>query len=79
MPLLMKKTTSTTIRASTKKTISAKESSKKMSTKAYIVPNPAMPNKAVEFDPAVCIGSNMCVNICPTNVMIHTPVMWWFA
>lgn len=44
-----------------------------MSDKAYMVPNPPTPNKAVEFNPDVCIGCNNCVNVCPDDVMMPNP------
>ena len=44
-----------------------------MSEKAYIVPNPPTPNKAVEFNPEICTGCNLCVEVCPTDVMMPSP------
>jgi len=44
-----------------------------MSVEAYMVPNPPTPNKAIEFNPDVCNGCNMCVEICPTDVMMPNP------
>src|SRR4030042_846714 len=44
-----------------------------MSDKAYMVPNPPTPNKAVEFNPDICIGCNLCVDVCPGDVMMPNP------
>jgi len=44
-----------------------------MSDKAYILPNPPTPNKAVEFNQTICTGCNQCVSICPTDVMMPNP------
>jgi NAD-dependent dihydropyrimidine dehydrogenase PreA subunit len=44
-----------------------------MSDKAYMVPNPPTPNKAVAFNPDVCTGCNLCVEVCPTDVMMPNP------
>jgi ferredoxin len=44
-----------------------------MNDKVYMVPNPPLPNKAVEFNPAVCKGCNRCVDICPTDIMMPNP------
>src|SRR3972149_1282655 len=44
-----------------------------MSDKAYMVPNSPLPNKAVEFNDAICIKCNKCVDVCPTDVMMPNP------
>ena len=44
-----------------------------MSNKVYMTPNPATPNKGQRFDPDVCNGCNLCVEICPTDVMMPNP------
>ncbi len=44
-----------------------------MSAKAYMMPNPATPNKGMKFDPAICLGCNQCVDVCPTDVMMPHP------
>jgi len=44
-----------------------------MSNKVYMVPNPPTPNKAVEFDPEICNGCNLCVDICRSDVMMPNP------
>ena len=45
----------------------------KMSVNAYMVPNPPTPNRAVEFNAYICIGCNLCVEVCPTDVMMPNP------
>jgi len=32
-----------------------------MKRKAYMVPNPQTPNRAIDFDPVICNGCNRCV------------------
>ena len=44
-----------------------------MSKKIYMVPNPPTPNRAVAFDPDVCLGCNSCVDVCPTDVLMPNP------
>ncbi len=44
-----------------------------MNNKAYLAPNPPLPNKAVEFNAALCNGCNQCVNICPNEVLMPNP------
>ena len=44
-----------------------------MSEKVYMVPNPPTPNKVVEFNPDICSGCNLCVEVCPTDVMMPNP------
>jgi NAD-dependent dihydropyrimidine dehydrogenase PreA subunit len=44
-----------------------------MSDKTYMVPNPPTPNNPVEFDSQVCTGCNLCVSICPDDVMMPNP------
>ena len=46
----------------------------KMIDGTYMVPNPPTPNKVVEFDPDICIGCNLCVEVCPTEVLMPNPV-----
>ena len=45
-----------------------------MSTQPLMLPNPPTPNRAVEFDPAVCNGCNRCVEICRSDVLMPNPV-----
>ena len=44
-----------------------------MNGKVYMVPNPPLPNKAVELNPDRCIGCNMCVEICRNDVLMPNP------
>jgi NAD-dependent dihydropyrimidine dehydrogenase PreA subunit len=44
-----------------------------MSNKAYMVPSPPTPNRAVVFDPDICIGCNQCVEICRSDVLMPNP------
>jgi formate hydrogenlyase subunit 6/NADH:ubiquinone oxidoreductase subunit I len=44
-----------------------------MSDKVYMVSNPPTPNKVVEFNPDICNGCNLCVEVCPTDVMMPNP------
>jgi NAD-dependent dihydropyrimidine dehydrogenase PreA subunit len=44
-----------------------------MSERAAMVPNPPTPNRAVDFDPAVCNGCNRCVEICRSDVLMPSP------
>lgn len=39
----------------------------------YAMPSQAGPGKVLCFDAEKCIGCNMCVNVCPTDVMIPNP------
>lgn len=41
-----------------------------MEKKAYIVPNPVTPCKAILIDPILCIGCNECADVCRSNVMV---------
>jgi len=45
-----------------------------MNEKVYIVPNPPTPNRILAFDGEFCSGCNLCVDICPTDVMMPNPV-----
>jgi NAD-dependent dihydropyrimidine dehydrogenase PreA subunit len=38
-----------------------------------MIPNPSTPNRAVDFDPALCTGCNRCVEICRSDVMMPNP------
>ena len=44
-----------------------------MRKKVYMTPNPPTPNKGVKFNPAICNGCNLCVEVCPTDVMMPNP------
>ncbi len=37
---------------------------------AYITRNPVTPNQALWIDPDLCIGCNICVNVCRTDVFV---------
>lgn len=42
-------------------------------SKAYIVPNPMTPCKAIVIDAELCIGCNTCADVCRSNVMVPNP------
>jgi NAD-dependent dihydropyrimidine dehydrogenase PreA subunit len=44
-----------------------------MNDSVYIVPNPPTPNRVLMFDPEFCSGCNLCVDVCPTDVMMPNP------
>jgi NAD-dependent dihydropyrimidine dehydrogenase PreA subunit len=44
-----------------------------MTEKLYLVPNPPTPNRVVEFNAQICTGCNLCVEVCPTDVMMPNP------
>jgi len=44
-----------------------------MVRKAYMVPNPPTPNRAVDFNPETCTGCNQCVEICRSDVLMPNP------
>jgi Na+-translocating ferredoxin:NAD+ oxidoreductase RNF subunit RnfB len=41
--------------------------------KAYLVSNPVGPGSALFFDEELCIGCNICVNSCRSDVMMPNP------
>lgn len=45
-----------------------------MSKKAYMIPNPPLPSRAVEINSDTCTGCNMCVDICPHDLLMPNPV-----
>ena len=44
-----------------------------MTGKAYMIPNPFTPNKAVEIDSELCIACNSCVDVCRSDVLVPNP------
>jgi NAD-dependent dihydropyrimidine dehydrogenase PreA subunit len=44
-----------------------------MDHQVYMQPNPPLPNRVVQFDPAICKGCNLCVDVCPDDVMMPNP------
>ena len=44
-----------------------------MTTTVYMVPNPPTPNRILDFDDQACIGCNLCVEVCPTDVLMPNP------
>ena len=44
-----------------------------MSEKVYMVPNPPLPNRAIEFNSARCNGCGACVDICRNDVLMPNP------
>lgn len=44
-----------------------------MPPKAYMIPNPPTPNRAIDFEPATCNGCNRCVEICRSDVLMPSP------
>jgi len=44
-----------------------------MNDKVFMSPNPPTPNRAMKFDPEVCNGCNMCVEVCPDDVLMPSP------
>jgi len=39
----------------------------------YAMPNRCTPSSPVKFDPEICNGCNICVDICQVDVMIPNP------
>jgi NAD-dependent dihydropyrimidine dehydrogenase PreA subunit len=44
-----------------------------MNDRAYMIPNPLTPNRAVDFDPEICVACNRCVEICRSDVLMPNP------
>jgi len=42
-------------------------------SETLMLPNPPVPNRAVDFDPALCNGCNLCVGICRSDVLMPNP------
>lgn len=42
-------------------------------SKVYMIPNPPTPNVPVCFDPDMCSGCNICVDVCRTDVLMPNP------
>jgi NAD-dependent dihydropyrimidine dehydrogenase PreA subunit len=38
-----------------------------------MIPNPPTPNRAIDFDPDICTGCNLCVEICRSDVLMPNP------
>lgn len=45
----------------------------KYNAQAILCPNPATPNTPIVFDEERCVGCNICVNVCRTDVMMPNP------
>lgn len=41
-----------------------------MSNHIPMTPNPPTPNRAVDFNPDICNGCNLCVNVCRNDVLM---------
>lgn len=41
-----------------------------MNKETYVTPNAPMPGNVIEFNPDICIGCNMCVDACRTDVLV---------
>ncbi len=44
-----------------------------MEKKAYLVPNPVTPCKAIIIETKLCKGCNMCAEVCRSDVMVPNP------
>ena len=44
-----------------------------MNDKAYMVPSPFTPGRAVEIDPQICNGCRACVEVCRMDVLVPHP------
>ena len=44
-----------------------------MSENVYMMPNPPTPSRILEINEEKCIGCNLCVEVCPTDVLMPNP------
>ena len=44
-----------------------------MSDDIYMVPNPPLPNRAIQYDPDVCTGCDLCIEVCKNDVLMPNP------
>jgi NAD-dependent dihydropyrimidine dehydrogenase PreA subunit len=44
-----------------------------MTTKAYMVPNPPLPNRAIEFNETMCNGCDYRIEVCRNDVLMPNP------
>ena|ERR1035437_636851 len=44
-----------------------------MTGKTYLVPNPPLPNRAIEFDATICNGCDLCIEVCRNDVLMPNP------
>ena len=44
-----------------------------MTDQTYMLPNRPSPNRAIAFDPGICTGCNLCVEICRSDVLMPNP------
>ncbi len=44
-----------------------------MSENTYMIPNPPTPNTPIVFDPSLCNGCKMCVEVCRNDVLMPNP------
>ena len=44
-----------------------------MENKAYMVPNPVTPCRAVHIDSELCTGCKRCIEVCRADVMLPNP------
>jgi NAD-dependent dihydropyrimidine dehydrogenase PreA subunit len=44
-----------------------------MKKKAYMIPNPFAPSRAIKINPELCNGCNTCIEVCRTDVYVPNP------
>ncbi len=44
-----------------------------MGHRVMMLPTPPTPNRAIAFDPNICTGCNLCVEICRSDVLMPNP------